>query len=112
MTPTSRLYSARPGTWQRMPSISTPARISAPASLDQVLALTHGDRYKALSGYQVMNHHYHMDLGQRLACRRQPRRRDSRSAGSQVALASPSSARSTRSWRAAAGAPRAPTRSR
>jgi hypothetical protein len=31
-----------------------------------VLAFTHGDRYKPLPGYEVMNHHYHMDLGQRL----------------------------------------------
>src|SRR5262249_4970947 len=30
------------------------------------LAFTHGDRYKPVAGYQVMNHHYHMDLGQRL----------------------------------------------
>src|SRR5262249_6811687 len=33
---------------------------------DAALAFTHGDRYKAIPGYQVMNHHYHMDLGQRL----------------------------------------------
>jgi hypothetical protein len=38
----------------------------AQATLDPVLALTHGDHYKPLPGYQVMNHHYHMDLGQRL----------------------------------------------
>ena len=30
------------------------------------LAFTHGDRFKPLPGYQVMNHHYHMDLGRRL----------------------------------------------
>ena len=29
-------------------------------------AFTHGDHYKPVAGYQVMNHHYHMDLGQRL----------------------------------------------
>ena len=31
-----------------------------------MLAFTHGDRFKALPGYQVMAHHYHMDLGSRL----------------------------------------------
>ena len=31
-----------------------------------MLAFTHGDRFKPLPGYQVMNHHYHMDLGRRL----------------------------------------------
>ena len=36
------------------------------ATLDSVLAFTHGDRFKPLPGYQVMNHHYHMDLGRRL----------------------------------------------
>jgi hypothetical protein len=60
------LYSARPGTWQRMPVFFYASADAAPGALDQVLALTHGDRYKPLSGYQVMNHHYHMDLGQRL----------------------------------------------
>ena len=60
------LYSARPGTWQRMPVYFYASADAAQATLDPVLALTHGDRYKALPGYQVMNHHYHMDLGQRL----------------------------------------------
>jgi hypothetical protein len=60
------LYSAPPGTWQRMPVYFYAGAEPAPASLDAVLTLTHGDRYKALPGYQVMNHHYHMDLGQRL----------------------------------------------
>ena len=60
------LYSARPGTLQHMPVYLFASADAAQPSLDQVLALTHGDRYKALAGYQVMNHHYHMDLGQRL----------------------------------------------
>src|SRR5206468_11866630 len=38
----------------------------AQAAYQSALAFTHGDHYKALPGYQVMNHHYHMDLGQRL----------------------------------------------
>ena len=60
------LYSARPGTWQQMPVYLYASADHAPATLDPVLALTHGDRYAPLPGYQVMNHHYHMDLGQRL----------------------------------------------
>ena len=60
------LYSARPGTTQHMPVYLYPNAEPAQATLDAVLAFTHGDRYKPLPGYQVMNHHYHMDLGQRL----------------------------------------------
>jgi hypothetical protein len=60
------LYSARPGTWQRMPVYLYAGAGSARETLDAVLAFTHGDRFKPLPGYQVMNHHYHMDLGQRL----------------------------------------------
>jgi len=60
------LYSARPGTWQRMAVYLYPSAEPAQTALDAVLAFTHGDRYKAVPGYQVMNHHYHMDLGQRL----------------------------------------------
>ncbi len=60
------LYSARPGTWQRMAVYLYPSPDQAPAALESVLAFTHGDHYKPLRGYQVMNHHYHMDLGQRL----------------------------------------------
>jgi hypothetical protein len=60
------LYSARPGTWQRMPVYFYASAESADRVVDAVLAFTHGDRYKPVPGYQVMNHHYHMDLGQRL----------------------------------------------
>jgi hypothetical protein len=60
------LYSARPGTSQRMAVYLYPSAEPAQTALDAVLAFTHGDRYKAMPGYQVMNHHYHMDLGQRL----------------------------------------------
>jgi hypothetical protein len=60
------LYSARPGTMQHMPVFLYPSADAAQGTLDAVLAFTHGDRYKPLPGYQVMNHHYHMDLGQRL----------------------------------------------
>jgi hypothetical protein len=60
------LYSARPGTWQHMAVFVLASADAAPVALEQALAFTHGDRYKPLPGYQVMNHHYHMDLGQRL----------------------------------------------
>src|SRR5206468_7069664 len=53
-------------TTQRMPVYLYPSADAAQPTLDAVLAFTHGDRYKPLPGYQVMNHHYHMDLGQRL----------------------------------------------
>jgi len=60
------LYSARPGTWQRMAVYFYASAEPGAATLDSVLAFTHGDRFKPLPGYQVMNHHYHMDLGRRL----------------------------------------------
>src|SRR5205823_4817330 len=60
------MYSARPGTTQRMTMFVYPTADAASPTYDRALAFTHGDRYKALAGYQVMNHHYHMDLGQRL----------------------------------------------
>ena len=43
-----------------------PSADPATATYDAALAFTHGDHYKPVAGYQVMNHHYHMDLGQRL----------------------------------------------
>ncbi len=39
---------------------------NASATYEPVMAFTHGDRFKPLAGYQVMAHHYHMDLGERL----------------------------------------------
>jgi len=60
------LYSARPGTLQHMTVFLYPSAEPAQAAYDSALAFTHGDHYKSLNGYQVMNHHYHMDLGQRL----------------------------------------------
>ncbi len=59
------LYSARPGSLQRMTMFLYPSADGAPATYDQAIAFTHGDHYKPVAGYQVMNHHYHMDLGQR-----------------------------------------------
>lgn len=60
------LYSARPGTEQLMTLFLYPTLGGSEAARDAALTFTHGDRYKPLPGYQVMNHHYHMDLGQRL----------------------------------------------
>jgi hypothetical protein len=60
------LYSARPNTEQHMAVYLYPVAGDARAAADAALAFTHGDRYKPLAGYQVFNHHYHMDLGQRL----------------------------------------------
>ena len=60
------LYSARPGTTQRMTMFLYVSGEPAQAAFDAAQAFTHGDHYKPVAGYQVMNHHYHMDLGQRL----------------------------------------------
>ncbi len=60
------LYSARPGTTQRMTVFLYPSADTAEATFERAASFTHGDRYKPLPGYQVMNHHYHMDLGRRL----------------------------------------------
>ncbi|MGC4081459.1 MAG: hypothetical protein QM736_04915 [Vicinamibacterales bacterium] len=60
------LYSARPGTTQRMTVFLYPSADPAEATFERAAAFTHGDRYESLPGYQVMNHHYHMDLGRRL----------------------------------------------
>ncbi len=60
------LYSAPPGTLQRMAAYFYPAAAPATAALDAALAFTRGDRYKPLPRYQVMANHFHMDLGARL----------------------------------------------
>jgi len=60
------LYSARPGTEQLMTVFLYPSLSPAKEALEQALAFTHDDHYKPLPGYQVMQHHYHMDLGSRL----------------------------------------------
>ena len=61
------LYSARPGTMQRMPVfLYVNADASGTAALDAALAFTHGDRFKALPGFQVMGSHYHVGFLERL----------------------------------------------
>lgn len=59
------LYSARPGTQQLMPVYLYPSLSEAPATVGQVLNFTHGDTFKPIAGYKVLNHHYHMDVGDR-----------------------------------------------
>lgn len=60
------LYSAPPGSLQRMPVYFLVTAGPAAAALESALAFTHGDQFKPLPGYQVMAHHYHMDLGTRI----------------------------------------------
>ena len=59
------LYSAPPGSVQRMPVYFYVSGDAAATALEGALAFTRNDRYKALPGYQVMASHFHMDLGQR-----------------------------------------------
>jgi hypothetical protein len=60
------LYSARPGTQQLMTVFLYPTLGEATEAIDRALAFTRGDKYKPLAGFQVMNHHYHMEMGSRL----------------------------------------------
>jgi hypothetical protein len=56
------LYSARPGTSQRMPIYLYPTLSRGVAALDQALSFTRADHFKALAGYQTMATHFHMGL--------------------------------------------------
>ncbi|NJN26948.1 MAG: hypothetical protein HC819_13695 [Cyclobacteriaceae bacterium] len=60
------LYSARPGTWQRMPFFINLSDGSGDSAIQSSLRYTHGDKYQALDGYKVMGHHYHVGLVDRL----------------------------------------------
>jgi len=60
------LYSAPPGTEQRMAAYFLPTLGSAAAAFDGALAFTNGDVYRPLEGYQVMGSHYHTDMGRTL----------------------------------------------
>jgi len=53
------LYSARPGTWQRMPVYFYVSASPGKTALEGALAYTRQDRFKALPGYQVMATHFH-----------------------------------------------------
>jgi hypothetical protein len=60
------LYSAPPGSVQRMPVYFYVSGEPAAGALDGAMAFTRNDRYKALPGHQVMASHFHMNLAQRL----------------------------------------------
>ena len=60
------LYSARPGTWQRMPVFFYINPGNAKEATSKVLAFTNEDTFRPLPGYKVMGHHYHVGLVKRL----------------------------------------------
>lgn len=60
------LYNARPGLWQRMPVFYYVSPGGGADAIGEVLAFTHGDRFKPLPGYKVMGAHYHVGLVKRL----------------------------------------------
>ena len=60
------LYSARPGTWQRMPVFFYISAENGQDAIKQALKFTNGDKFKPLPGYKVMGHHYHVGLVKRL----------------------------------------------
>lgn len=60
------LFSARPGTEQLMTVFLYPTLGKADEAISKSLAFTNGDVYRPLPGFQVMSHHYHMDMSQRL----------------------------------------------
>ena len=62
----SALYSARPGTWQRMPMFLYVSPNPGMGAIQAALSFTHGDRFKPLSGYKIMGEHYHVGLVERL----------------------------------------------
>src|SRR5882672_1032117 len=60
------LYSARPGTWQRMALYLYVSPEPAQAAIQSALAYTRDDHYKPLPGYQVMATHFHTGMVRRL----------------------------------------------
>jgi hypothetical protein len=60
------LYSARPGTWQQMRVFLYVSPEPAQTAAASAMAFTNNDRFKPLPGYQVMGHHYHVGLVERL----------------------------------------------
>ena len=60
------LYSARPGTWQRMAVYFYVSPEPAQATIQSALAYTRDDHYKQLPGYQVMATHFHTGMVRRL----------------------------------------------
>jgi hypothetical protein len=60
------LFNAPPGTWQRMAVYFYADAKPAEATRNAVLAFTHGDTFKPLSGYQTFVNHFHLDFTGRL----------------------------------------------
>ena len=60
------LYSAPPGTVQRMSAFFYPTLGDRAGAFDAALAFTRGDVYATLDGYKVMGSHYHTDVGRDL----------------------------------------------
>ena len=60
------LYSARPGTWQRMAVYLYVSPDQAEATIQSALAYTRDDHYKPVNGYQVMATHFHTGMVRRL----------------------------------------------
>ena len=60
------LYSARPGTWQRMAVYLYVSPEPAQATIQSALAYTRDDHYKPIPGYQVMATHFHTGMVRRL----------------------------------------------
>jgi hypothetical protein len=60
------LYNAPPGTWQRMSCYFYLSPGNAAQCRESVMAYTHGDRYKPLSGYKTMVTHFHFAFAKEL----------------------------------------------
>jgi hypothetical protein len=60
------LYSAQPGTWQRLPVFFYVNPGNGETAIHGALAFTRDDQFKPLPGYKVMGHHYHVGLVKRL----------------------------------------------
>jgi len=60
------LYSARPGTWQRMAVYLYVSPESGQSAIQSALAYTRDDHYKPIPGYQVMATHFHTGMVRRL----------------------------------------------
>jgi hypothetical protein len=60
------LFNAPPGTWQRMAVYFYADAKSAEGTRSAVLAFTHGDTFKPLSGYKTFVNHFHLDFTGRL----------------------------------------------
>lgn len=60
------LYSARPNTEQRMPLFLYVTASAGLAAMDEALAYTRQDHFKALPGYQVMATHFHTSIPRRV----------------------------------------------